>query len=149
MRVVIQRVKEARVEVEGGIVGKIGDGVLLLLGVGKDDTEEDVEYLSEKVLGLRIFEDDTGKMNLSIEDVKGEILVVSQFTLYGDCRRGRRPSFDKAARPDMAEKLYSLFVSELGKSGIKIEMGKFRAIMDVHIINTGPVTILLDTRKIF
>ncbi len=149
MRAVIQRVKEARVEVEGETVGKIGEGILLLLGVRKGDNEDDVEYLSEKALGLRIFEDSAGKMNLSIVDVKGEILVISQFTLYGDCRKGRRPSFDEAAPPDLAESLYGLFVQKVKEKGIKIETGKFRALMDVHLINSGPVTILLDSKKTF
>ncbi|HEX3035630.1 MAG TPA: D-aminoacyl-tRNA deacylase [Thermodesulfobacteriota bacterium] len=149
MRAVIQRVKEAKVEVEGEIVGKIGEGILLLLGVGKDDGESDVEYLIEKVLGLRIFEDAAGKMNLSIVDVKGEILVVSQFTLYGDCRKGRRPSFDEAAPPDLAENLYTLFVQKIKEKGVKAETGRFRALMDVHLINSGPVTILLDSKKTF
>jgi len=148
MRAVIQRVKEAKVEVNGDIIGKIGEGFLVLLGVGKDDTEEDVRYLADKVLGLRIFEDEAGKMNLSITDVKGEILAVSQFTLYGDSRKGRRPSFDEAAPPDVAERLYELFVEEIRKSGIKVETGKFRALMDVHLVNSGPVTILLDSKKL-
>ena len=149
MRAVIQRVKEAKVEVNGDIIGKIGEGFLVLLGVGKDDTEEDVRYLADKVLGLRIFEDEAGKMDLSITDVKGEILAVSQFTLYGDSRKGRRPSFDEAAPPDVAERLYELFVEEIRKSGIKVETGKFRALMDVHLVNSGPVTILLDSKKLF
>jgi D-tyrosyl-tRNA(Tyr) deacylase len=112
MRTVIQRVKEARVEVDGEIVGKIREGIVVLLGVRKDDTEDDVRYLAEKILSLRIFEDEAGKINLSITDVKGEILVVSQFTLYGDCRKGRRPSFDEAAPPDLAENLYEVFVQK-------------------------------------
>jgi len=149
MRAVIQRVSEAKVEVDGDIIGKIGEGFLVLIGVRKDDTEEDVRYLADKVLGLRIFEDEAGKMNLSITDVKGEILAVSQFTLYGDSRKGRRPSFDEAAPLDVAEKLYELFVEEIRKSGIKVETGKFRALMDVHLINSGPVTILLDSKKLF
>jgi len=149
MRAVIQRVSEAKVEVDGDIIGKIGEGFLVLIGVRKDDTEEDVRYLADKVLGLRIFEDEAGKMNLSITDVKGEILTVSQFTLYGDSRKGRRPSFDEAAPLDVAEKLYELFVEEIRKSGIKVETGKFRALMDVHLINSGPVTILLDRKKLF
>ncbi len=149
MRAVAQRVKEARVEVEGEVVGKIGGGILLLLGVKKDDTEDDVKYLSEKVLGLRIFDDDAGKMNLSILDVQGEVLVISQFTLYGDCRKGRRPSFDEAAPPDVAEGLYRLFVEKIKKSGINVQTGRFRAIMDIHLVNSGPVTILLDSRKLF
>jgi D-aminoacyl-tRNA deacylase len=149
MRAVIQRVKEARVEVEGEIVGRIGEGILIFLGIRKDDTQDDIEYLVDKVLGLRIFDDDAGKMNLSIAEVKGEILVVSQFTLYGDCRKGRRPSFDEAASPDMAEGLYDLFVKEVKKRGIKVQTGKFRALMDIHLVNSGPVTILLDSRKMF
>lgn len=149
MRAVIQRVKGAKVEVDGEVVGKIKQGYLVLLGVRKDDTEEDVRYLADKVIGLRIFEDETGKMNLSISDVKGEILAVSQFTLYGDCRKGRRPSFDEAAQPEVAERLYELFVEEIRKSGIKVETGRFCALMDVYLINSGPVTILLDSRKIF
>jgi len=149
MRAVIQRVSEAKVEVDGDIIGKIGEGFLVLIGVRKDDTEEDVRYLADKVLGLRIFEDEAGKMNLSITDVKGEILAVSQFTLYGDSRKGRRPSFDEAAPPDVAERLYELFVEEIRKSGIKVETGKFRALMDVHLVNSGPVTILLDSKKLF
>lgn len=149
MRAVIQRVQEARVEVDGEVIEKIGQGFLVLLGVRKDDTEEDVRYLADKVTGLRIFEDEAGKMNLSISEVKGEILAVSQFTLYGDCRKGRRPSFDEAAPPDVAERLYELFVEEIRKSGIKVETGRFRALMDVYLINSGPVTILLDSRQLF
>ncbi len=149
MRAVIQRVKEAKVEVNGDIIGKIGEGFLVLLGIRKDDTEEDVRYLADKVIGLRIFEDEAGKMNLSITDINGEILAVSQFTLYGDCRKGRRPSFDEAAQPDLAERFYELFVDEIRKKGIKVETGRFRALMDVHLINSGPVTILLDSRKLF
>ncbi len=149
MRAVIQRVKEARVEVEGEVVGRIGEGVLVLLGAGKDDTGEDVRYLAEKILSLRIFEDAEGKMNLSVTDTGGGVLVVSQFTLYGDCRKGRRPSFDKAARPEIAERLYELFVSELRERGAKVETGRFRAMMDVHLVNSGPVTLMLDSKKEF
>lgn len=149
MRAAIQRVKEARVEVEGEIVGRIGKGILLFLGIRKDDTQDDIKYLADKVLGLRIFEDDAGKKNLSIADVGGEILVVSQFTLYGDCRKGRRPSFDEAASPNMAERLYGIFVEELKKRGIGVQTGRFRALMDIHLVNSGPVTILLDSRKVF
>lgn len=149
MRAVIQRVKEAWVEIEGEAVGRIGEGVLVLLGAGKDDTEEDVRYLAEKILALRIFEDTEGKMNLSVTETGGEVLVVSQFTLYGDCRKGRRPSFDKAAPPEIAERLYELFVSELSGRGVKVETGRFRAMMDVHLVNSGPVTLMLDSKKEF
>jgi D-tyrosyl-tRNA(Tyr) deacylase len=149
MRAVIQRVREAEVEANGDPVGKIGLGYVVLLGVAKDDTEKDVDYLIEKVLGLRVFEDSLGKMNLSIIDVRGEILTVSQFTLYGDCRKGRRPSFDEAAAPGLAERLYDLFVAEISKRGIKVETGKFGSIMELHLVNSGPVTILLDSKKRF
>lgn len=149
MRAVIQRVREAEAEVGGEVVGKIGAGLLVLIGVGKDDVERDLEYVADKVLGLRVFEDDLGKMNLSIMDVKGEILAVSQFSLYGDCRKGRRPSFDESASPDIAEKLYNLFIEKIKDRGVRVETGRFRAIMDVHLINSGPVTILLDSRKVF
>jgi D-tyrosyl-tRNA(Tyr) deacylase len=149
MRAVIQRVKEARVEVEGEVAGRIGEGILLFLGIRKDDTQDDIKYLVEKVLGLRMFDDDAGKMNLSITDVGGEILVVPQFTLYGDCRKGRRPSFDEAASSDMAERLYDIFVEEVKKRGINVQTGRFRAIMDIHLTNSGPVTILLDSRRVF
>lgn len=149
MRAAIQRVKEARVEVEGEVVGRIGEGILLFLGIRKDDTQDDIKYLVEKVVGLRIFEDVTGKMNHSIADVEGDILVVPQFTLYGDCRKGRRPSFDEAASPDIAERIYSLFVEEVRKRGVNVRTGKFRASMDIHLVNSGPVTLLLDSRKMF
>lgn len=149
MRAIIQRVKQARVEVDGEVVGRIGEGMLVLLGAGKDDTEEDVEYLADKVLGLRIFEDSEGKMNLSVTDTGGEVLVVSQFTLYGDCRKGRRPSFDKAAPPELAERLYELFVSEIRERGVKVETGRFRTMMDVHLVNWGPVTLMLDSKREF
>jgi D-tyrosyl-tRNA(Tyr) deacylase len=149
MRAIVQRVKEARVEVDGETVGRIGEGVLVLLGAGKDDTEEDAGYLAEKIVGLRIFEDSEGKMNLSVTDTGGGVLVVSQFTLYGDCRKGRRPSFDKAAPPEAAEALYELFVAKLRERGAKIETGKFRAMMDVHLVNSGPVTLMLDSKREF
>jgi|SRR3990167_3562148 len=149
MRAVIQRVKEARVEVEGEVVGRIGEGMLILLGAGKDDSEEDARYLADKAIALRIFEDPEGKMNLSVRETGGEVLVVSQFTLYGDCRKGRRPSFDKAAPPELAEELYELFVGEIRERGVKVETGRFRAMMDVHLINRGPVTLMLDSKKEF
>ena len=149
MRAIIQRVKEARVEVEGEVVGRIGEGMLILLGAGKDDSEEDARYLADKAIALRIFEDPEGKMNLSVRETGGEVLVVSQFTLYGDCRKGRRPSFDKAAPPELAEELYELFVREIRERGVKVETGRFRAMMDVHLINRGPVTLMLDSKKEF
>ncbi|HEX9666948.1 MAG TPA: D-aminoacyl-tRNA deacylase [Thermodesulfobacteriota bacterium] len=149
MRLVVQRVKQARVEVGGELVGKIREGLLLLLGVKSSDSIEDVEYLVEKVLGLRIFEDHAGKMNLSIMDKGGEILVVSQFTLYGDCRKGRRPSFDEAAPMGLAMNLYDLFVEKIKEKGLRVETGRFGAVMDVNLINSGPVTLLLDSNKVF
>ena len=123
--------------------------MLVLLGAGKDDTEEDIKYLADKVLALRIFEDAEGKMNLPVTETGGEVLVVSQFTLYGDCRKGRRPSFDKAAPPEVAGELYSLFVSKIRESGVKVETGRFRAMMDVHLVNSGPVTLMLDSKREF
>ena len=136
-------------EVEGEVVGRIGEGMLILLGAGKDDSEEDARYLADKAIALRIFEDPEGKMNLSVRETGGEVLVVSQFTLYGDCRKGRRPSFDKAAPPELAEELYELFVGEIRERGVKVETGRFRAMMDVHLINRGPVTLMLDSKKEF
>lgn len=136
-------------EVVGEVVGRIGEGMLILLGAGKDDTEADAGYLAEKIMSLRIFEDTEGKMNLSLTEMGGEVLVVSQFTLYGDCRKGRRPSFDKAAPPETAERLYELFVGELREHGVKVETGRFRAMMDVHLVNWGPVTLMLDSKKEF
>jgi len=149
MRAIIQRVKEASVDVDGQTVGRIGEGMLVLLGAGKDDSGVDAEYLAEKILTLRIFEDGEGKMNLSVTDTGGSLLVVSQFTLYGDCRKGRRPSFDKAASPEVAEALYEEFVSKLRSRGAKVETGRFRAMMDVHLVNWGPVTLMLDSKKEF
>lgn len=149
MRAIIQRVKEARVDIDGETVGRIGEGILVLLGAGKDDTSADAGYLVDKILTLRIFEDPDGKMNLSVADTGGSLLVVSQFTLYGDCRKGRRPSFDKAAPPEIAEALYEEFVSKLRARGAHVETGRFRAMMDVHLVNRGPVTLLLDSRKEF
>ncbi len=149
MRAVVQRVKKASVVVDGKIVGKIGKGILILLGVGKEDTEEDIRWLADKVSNLRIFEDDEGKMNKSVKDVGGKILVVSQFTLYGDCRKGRRPSFTQAAPPEKGRFFYEKFIEDLKKEGIEVESGIFGAKMEVHLINDGPVTILLDSKKIF
>jgi len=135
--------------VDGDVVGEIGCGLLVLLGVGKTDNENAADYLVEKILGLRIFEDDQEKMNLSIQDKGGEVLVVSQFTLFGDVRRGRRPSFDGAARPEEAKRLYEYFVAKLRAAGIRCETGRFQAMMDVELVNQGPVTILLDSEKVF
>ncbi len=145
MKLIIQRVKQSSVTVNSQIVGKIGQGILVLLGVAKDDGLDDIEYLIEKLLTLRIFEDDQGKMNASILDVNGEFLVVSQFTLLADCKKGRRPSFDKAADPKKAEELYSVFVEALRKKECKVEIGKFGAMMDVSLVNDGPVTFVLES----
>lgn len=149
MRAVVQRVSRCRVQVDGEIVGQIGHGLLVLLGVGKADNEGAADYLVDKILGLRIFEDDQEKMNLSIQDKSGEMLVVSQFTLFGDLRRGRRPSFDGAARPDEAKRLYEYFVSKVREAGVRCETGRFQAMMDVELVNQGPVSILLDSEKLF
>jgi D-tyrosyl-tRNA(Tyr) deacylase len=142
-------VSRALVTVHGKVVGEIGNGLLVLLGVAQTDTEAAADYLVEKTLGLRIFEDDSGKMNLSVVDVRGAVLVVSQFTLYGDVRRGKRPSFDQAARPERANKLYEYFVSRVRSAGIECATGTFQATMDVELVNSGPVTILLDSEKQF
>ena len=149
MRAVIQRVAEASVSVDGDMVGTIGPGMVVLLGVEKDDSEKDLAYVAEKITGLRIFEDSSGKMNLSIEDTGGEILVVSQFTLYGDCRKGRRPSYIRAAGGDFAKRFYELFIAELSERGIPVKTGVFGAAMDVHIVNSGPVTLLVDSSRDF
>ena len=149
MRAVVQRVKKGSVEVKGNEIGKIENGLVVLLGVGKEDTENNAEYLADKIVNLRVFEDEEEKMNLSIRDIDGQILVISQFTLYGDCRKGRRPSFISAAIPDKAEKLYKYFVSCLKKYHLKIETGQFQTMMLVKIFNHGPVTILLDSEKKF
>ncbi|HSK70689.1 MAG TPA: D-aminoacyl-tRNA deacylase [Pyrinomonadaceae bacterium] len=149
MRAVIQRVSRAKVSVDGEITGEIGRGILILLGVSRKDSEKEANYILEKTLNLRIFEDEDGKMNLSLLDIGGEMLVVSQFTLYGDARRGRRPSYIEAALPEQAENLYNFFVSEARKQIAKVETGKFQAMMDVELVNDGPVTILLDSDKVF
>jgi D-tyrosyl-tRNA(Tyr) deacylase len=149
MRAVIQRVSRAQVSVGNDIVGKIGPGLLVLLGVAKSDAKQDTEYLAAKILGLRIFEDEHGKMNLSLIETRGSVLAVSQFTLYGDVRKGRRPSFDEAAPPDVARELYEHFVSQIREQGVVCETGKFQAMMQVELINEGPVTILLDSKREF
>ena len=149
MRAVVQRVTGAAVDVRGRRVGEIGRGLLVLLGVARDDTNADADYLAEKIANLRIFNDEQGKMNLSLAETAGAMLVVSQFTLYGDVRRGRRPSYTDAAEPESANALYEYFVTEARKRGIRVETGVFQAMMQVSLINDGPVTILLDSRKGF
>jgi D-tyrosyl-tRNA(Tyr) deacylase len=149
MRAVIQRVSRAKVTVSGEVTGEIGPGLLVLLGVGTGDTKPDADYLADKVIGLRIFEDPGGKMNLSVVDVKGAVLAVSQFTLYGDVRRGKRPSFDAAAPPQQARELYEYFVEKIRAAGLRCETGRFQEMMQVELVNEGPVTILLDSAKTF
>lgn len=149
MRAVVQRVSRCRVTVGGKTVGEIGPGLLVLLGAGKGDNEAAADYLAEKIIGLRILEDDAGKMNLSVLDKGAELLVVSQFTLYGDVRRGKRPSFDAAARPEDARRLYEYFVTKIRAAGLRCETGEFQAMMDVELVNDGPVTIILDSEKVF
>jgi len=149
MRAVVQRVSHARVTVEDQVIGEIQTGLLILLGVAKADSESDATYLAEKICGLRVFEDDQGKMNRSVLDVGGSLLAVSQFTLYGDLRRGKRPSFDDAATPEKARQLYELFVERVRAAGLRCETGKFQTMMKVELANEGPVTILLDSEKAF
>ena len=149
MRAVVQRVSRAQVTVNGEIAGKIGLGLLLLLGVGRDDGEADATYLAEKIAGLRVFEDAQGKMNRSVQEVGGSVLAVSQFTLYGDVRRGKRPSFDAAAPPEKARQLYEFFVEQIRAAGLLCETGRFQEMMTVELMNEGPVTILLDSQKAF
>jgi D-aminoacyl-tRNA deacylase len=149
MRAVVQRVSRASVTVEGQVVGKIARGLLVLLGVSNKDSATDALYCVDKTINLRIFEDEDGKMNLSLLDIAGEMLVVSQFTLYGDTRRGRRPSFIDAAAPDEANRLYEYFVAQASRQVAKVETGRFQAIMDVELVNDGPVTIMIDSEKHF
>ncbi|THF83842.1 D-aminoacyl-tRNA deacylase [Cohnella fermenti] len=145
MRVVLQRVAEASVRVEGRVVGEIGKGHLLLVGIAPGDGEKELGWMADKVAGLRVFEDEAGKMNLSLEDIGGAILSVSQFTLYGDCRKGRRPNFMGAAKPELASELYDRFNAMLREKGIRVETGVFGAMMDVSLVNDGPVTLILDS----
>lgn len=149
MRAVLQRVSQASVRVDGEVAGRIARGFLVLLGVGKEDTETDADYLVEKICGLRVFEDGEGKMNVSLEDVGGALLVISQFTLYGDVRKGRRPSFDAAAPPGKAKALYEYFLQKTKERGVRVESGVFQASMSVELINEGPVTILCDSKRMF
>jgi D-tyrosyl-tRNA(Tyr) deacylase len=149
MRAVVQRVSKAQVTIGKDVVGKIEKGLVVLLGVGLDDSVKDAQYLADKIVNLRIFDDENGKMNLSSLDVGGELLIVSQFTLLGDCRRGKRPSYDKAARPEVAGELYEKFIEHCRGYNIKVETGEFQAMMNVEIHNDGPVTLLLDSKKEF
>jgi D-aminoacyl-tRNA deacylase len=149
MRAVVQRVSRAKVTVNGEIIGEIAQGLLVLLGVARDDSEADATYLADKIAGLRVFDDDEGKMNRSLRDVGGSVLAVSQFTLYGDVRRGKRPSFDAAAPPEKARPLYEFFGEQIRAAGLRCETGRFQETMKVELANEGPVTILLDSRKTF
>jgi D-tyrosyl-tRNA(Tyr) deacylase len=149
MRAVVQRVSRARVTVNGEVTGEIGVGLLVLLGVAGRDTEADADYLADKIAGLRVFHDDAGKMNRNVSEAGGAVLAVSQFTLFGDVRRGKRPSFDGAARPEQARALYEYFVSRIREAGLRCETGLFQEMMDVELVNDGPVTILLDSEKLF
>jgi len=149
VRGVVQRVSEASVRVDGEVVGSIGPGLVVLVAVGSGDVERDADYLADKILNLRVFPDEAGQMNRSVLDLSGGLLVVSQFTLFGDVREGRRPSYSNAAPPEEASRLYEHFVSRLRPSGLKVATGVFRALMDVALVNQGPITILLDSRKLF
>ena len=149
MRAVVQRVSESSVTVDGTVVGRIGKGLLVLLGVSESDSEQDASYLADKIVGLRCFADSDSKFNLSVKDVQGSVLAVSQFTLFGDCRKGKRPSFTEAARPELAVPLYESFVQNVRKHGVEVQTGEFGAHMDVRLLNDGPVTLLLDSRKAF
>ncbi len=147
MRVVIQRVKSAEVHAEGERLGKIGKGLLVFVGVGRGDGEGDISFLASKIPDLRIFEDNAGKFNLSLKETGGEVLIVSQFTLYGECRKGRRPSFTEAEEPALAKPMYERFISKLKEEGVPVQTGEFQAKMEVHLINDGPVTLLLDSKS--
>ena len=149
MRAVVQRVQRAKVTVSGKSCGEIGAGLLVLLGMGQDDSEPSADYLAEKIAGLRIFDDEAGRMNRAVAEIGGAVLVVSQFTLFGDVRRGKRPSFDAAARPENAQRLYEYFVEKLRTAGLRCETGRFQETMQVELVNDGPVTILLDSEKTF
>lgn len=149
MRAVIQRVSRARVTVNGDVTGEIGKGLLVFLGVAHEDGDKEIDYLVEKVCGMRVFEDSEGKMNRAVGEVGGAILAVSQFTLYGDVRRGKRPSFDSAARPEHARVMYEQFVTRVRATGLRCETGRFQEMMNVELVNEGPVTILLDSSKLF
>ena len=149
MRAVVQRVSEASVSVDGETVGAIASGFVVLLGVGGDDNQDDVNWMAAKIAGLRVFEDSEGKMNLDLREVKAAVLVVSQLTLFGDCRKGRRPSFVSAARPEKADALYQSFAAELRGLGIPVETGRFQTHMNVQLVNDGPVTLMLDSKKSF
>lgn len=149
MRAVVQRVSRAKVTVNSQVTGEIGAGLLVLLGVSQTDSEKAADYLAEKITGLRVFEDAEGKMNRSVQEAGGAVLAVSQFTLYGDVRRGKRPSFDAAARPEKARELYEYFVDKVRAAGLHCETGRFQEMMQVELVNDGPVTILLDSEKVF
>jgi len=149
MRAVVQRVLQARVEIEGRTVGAVDKGLLAFLGVGREDEPEDARYLADKIVNLRVFSDDEGKMNRSVLEIGGGVLAVSQFTLWGDCRKGRRPSFVDAAPPEKAESLYESFLEALRRHPVEVASGRFQAMMEVRLVNDGPVTLLLDSRKAF
>ena len=149
MRAVVQRVKSASVHVDGQLVSEITSGLLIFLGISETDQQSDIDYLATKIANLRIFRDDELRMNQSLLDVDGQTLVVSQFTLYGDCRKGRRPSFTAAAKPEKANALYQAFMDQLSQMGIPVQAGVFQAMMDVELVNDGPVTLLLDSSKLF
>jgi len=149
MRAVVQRVSKAVLEIDGQMISQIGNGLLVYVGVGRDDSDADAEFMAEKIAGLRIFEDAEGKMNLGLQDVGGGLLVVSNFTVYGDCRKGRRPGFDDSALPKEAERLYELMISLLRNKGVCVEMGKFGAHMNIESVNDGPVNFLLDSKRLF